>query len=292
MPTLQSLPTARRSLPVSLVDQFAGGPPLRDDISIEDYHADRSCVSTTVLKAALRSPQYCRHLLLNGVAQTDAMRMGTAYHMRVLEPAAYKWAYAVAPDIDRRTKPYKEFVIANAGREILTHDEAVAIEGMAAATHAHPTAHELLEQGLKEVTLIWQDEETGLWIKIRPDCLNAGLDTGVCLDLKKTANASKRAFSRDCRKFDYDVQAAVYAHVLRKVFGRDFDFAFFACEDTAPYGAALYGAPDSMLAEGQRRMRLALNTIARCQQNGIWPGYQPEGGYEVLSWQDSARFGH
>jgi len=275
--------------PVSLLERFAGGPCLRTDISIEDYHADRSCVSVSTLKEILRSPEHCRHYLEHGRSPTDAMRMGSAYHLRVLEPQRYKREVVTAPDVDRRRREYKEFALANAHKTILSRTESDTVEQMARVTFEHPTVKEVITGAWLESTLIWQDPETGLWIKIRPDCLNASVDVGVCLDLKKTTDASKFSFGRDALKYGYDVQAATYLYVLSNVFNRDFDFAFFACEEDAPHGRALYGAPEKMLQRGRRRMREALNLFARCQRQNDWPGYQADGGYDILEWPEFAK---
>ncbi len=72
---------------------------------------------------------------------------------------------------------------------------------------------------------------------------------------------------------------------LRQVFKRDFDFVFLAVEEDAPYGCALYGAPDEMLQDGQRQFRRALKELKRCRESGLWPSYQPDGDYELLEWR-------
>ena len=102
--------------------------------------------------------------------------------------------------------------------------------------------------------------------------------------MKSTENAQRTAFQRSCVSYDYDLQAAVYLEGLRIVFGRDFDFSFLAFEKEEPYGVALYGAPDAMIERGQRRFREALAKFKVCRETGCWPGYQPDGDYEVLEW--------
>jgi hypothetical protein len=81
----------------------------------------------------------------------------------------------------------------------------------------------------------------------------------------------------------------VYLEGLRTVFGRDFDFCFLACEKAAPYGVALYAAPEEMIARGERRLREALASLKACRETGSWPGYQPDGDYEVLEWPRYAK---
>lgn len=273
----------------ALLDIFGTGTRYRLGISNEDYHADRSCVSVSSLKELLRSPAHYRAYLDSARKETPSRFFGTAAHTRVLEPQEFAKRYVVAPPGDRRSKAYKEFEVANAGRLVLSADEAAALDGIVASIQRHQSAFGLLRAGLKEATVVWRDPDTGIWVKIRPDCLVIDLDTGICLDLKTTDDASEDGFVRTCKSLHYDLQAAVYLEGLRNVFGRDFDFAFLAAEKSAPHGVALYGAPEDMLETGRRKFRRALNLLLECRRTNTWPGYQPDGDYEILEWPKWAR---
>ena len=273
--------TALATVQPSLCDLFSDGRRIRNDISNEVYHADRSAVSVSGLKQILRSPAHFRAFLDGQRKETPAMLFGTAIHTRLLEPDVFASEYVVAPAGDKRTTEWKEFQIANANKKILTIDQVATLEGMERSAHSHRSLFSLLRAGLKEHTIIWQDKITGIWLKIRPDCL---CPDGICLDIKSTEDASPAEFGRSCVNFDYDLQSAVYLDGLREVFGRDFDFAFGALEKSEPFGAALYGAPEEMLLRGQRRFRQALTTLKHCRDTGQWPSYQPLGDYELLEW--------
>jgi hypothetical protein len=277
-----SLPSAT-AVP-SLRDLFNDNRRMRADISNSQYHSDRSCVSVSGLKQLLRSPAHFRAYLDGQRKETPAMFFGTAVHSRLLEPKVFATDYVLAPTSDKRSTEYKEFQIANADKLILTAEQMATLEGMERAAHAHTSLNTLLRAGLKEQTIIWQDEATGIWLKIRPDCLCIGIGDGNCLDLKSTEDASVPEFSRTCVNYHYDLQAAVYLSGLRAVFGRDFDFCFGAIEKSEPYGVALYGAPEEMLSRGERRFRQALNILKHCRDTDTWPSYQPHGAYDLLEW--------
>lgn len=276
--------------PASLRDLFVGGESFRTDISHEVYHSDRSCVSSTGLKKiAVQSPAHYRDYLDGGpMKETAAMFLGTAIHARVLEPAEFDTRYVAAPVSDKRTVEWKEFVAANPDRIPLTSNQMGIVNGIADRISRHQSASSLLKSGWKEVTMIWQDEETGIWLKIRPDCLCVDFDTGICMDLKSTEDASANEFGRSCVKYNYDISAAMYLDGLRTVLKRDFDFAFLAAEKERPFEVALYGAPEEMLLRGQRRYRQALRLVAECTRRKQWPGYQPDGDYEILNWPQYA----
>lgn len=269
----------------TLLDLFDNGAlRCRPDIPNEVYHADRSCVSTSALKQILRSPAHFK-AYLDGAnrRETNAMFLGSAVHTRLLEPHIFQDDYVVSPVGDRRTVEWKEFEIAHADKKVLTPDQYAAVEGIVQSVEQHATASSLLLAGRVEHTLIWQDDETGIWLKIRPDCLCTDFG-GQCVDVKKTVDASEHAFVRACLNYDYDMQVAIYLEGLRKVFQRDFDFLFLAVEESAPYACALYGAPLDMIERGRRRFRQALRLLKRCRDTDEWPSYQPLGDFSVLEW--------
>lgn len=268
---------------ISLVSMFGSGCTSRADISNEVYHADRSCVSTSGLKEILRSPAHYAKYLKGDRKETPTLFLGTAIHARLLEPGLFNQRYVVYSGV-KRGKEWKEFEASNAGKLILSEAQFAIIEGIAQSVSQHQSASTLIKGGLKEHTIIWQDEETGIWIKMRPDCLSVDFETGICLDVKSTEDASAKEFARSCVTYDYDLQAALYLEGLRKVYKRDFDFCFLPVEKAEPHGVALYGAPFEMIERGQRRFRQALRTLKACRDSGKWPSYQPEGDYEVLDW--------
>ena len=268
----------------SLLDLFQGPERIRADISNEDYHADRSCVSVSGLKKLLRSPAHFRHSQITVHNETPAMFFGTALHTAVLEPERFASDYVIAPPDNKNTKTYKTFVEENADKLILSAALKEQIDAMVSVIYAHGSARTLIRAGLKEHTIIWRDEETGIWLKIRPDNLVMDFGRAICLDLKSCEDASPEAFARNCVNYDYDLQAAVYLNGIRSALETDAEFAFLASEKEAPHGCALYGAPEKMLVRGERRFREALQTLKRCRETDRWDCYQPAGDYSMLDW--------
>jgi len=83
-----------------------------------DRYLSEPAVSASSMKAYLRSPLHYRHQIETPSAPTPAQQLGTLIHAVVLEPFMARSTYAVAPNIDRRTKARKEahaeFQAANA----------------------------------------------------------------------------------------------------------------------------------------------------------------------------------
>jgi hypothetical protein len=145
---------------------------------------------------------------------------------------------------------------------------------MAAAVHTHPAAATLLTGGYREITAYWEDKETGLPCRARPDYLND--DMSLVADLKTCASAAPGAFSRAVNQYRYHVQDGWYRDGL-KVLGCPVEhFAFICVENTPPHAVACYVLEPSAVDLGRELYRRDLKTYAICKQENRWPGYSEE----------------
>src|SRR5690606_27418958 len=106
------------------------------------------------------------------------------------------------------------------GRSFLTAEQVTRIGYMAENLQALPEAREALIGDLTEISMIWQDEITGLWIKSRPDCIPSnGFDFG---DLKTFSPKSPDLIlsaQRSITVFGYAVQMAMAVEGAERIFG-------------------------------------------------------------------------
>ena len=221
------------------------------------------------------SPEKFRYFLEHPVEQTAAMAFGSACHKMVLEPADFGNEYAVAPQVDRRTKEgravYDSFIEQNAGKEVLTSadfDEAVRI---AAAVRHDPAVMELLEGCTTEKPLFWKDQDTGLACKCRVDAIKPG----VIIDLKTTADASYKAFEREVFRYGYDVQAGHYVNAYHTITGKIPEWYFIAVEKTPPYAVHIFKADAGVLDYGIYRRGQLMQRLKSCLDSKCWKGYEP-----------------
>jgi len=241
-----------------------------DHLSNEEYHADPA-VSASHLHQVARSGQHywARYVDPNRqpVKPTAAMTTGSLVHCAVLEPDELRHRYGIAPD--RRTKSGKEAAAemqAN-GIEPVSEADMLLAGNMARAVRHHPYAAELLSAGKPETSIWWDDPETGLRCKCRPDWINGS----TCVDLKTTTDASPKGFARSVASFRYHVQAAHYLAA-----GLFDQFIFIAVEKEAPFAVACYELDHDAFAEGQRLRDRDLQRIANCRAMAAWPGYGDE----------------
>ena len=239
-----------------------------DTVSNADYHADPA-VSASHLHAVAKSPQayWARFLDPNrpAVEPTAAMRFGSLTHCAVLEPDDLLQRYGVAPD--RRTKTGKEQAEAMtaSGIEPVSQADLTTALSIAAAVRNHPVAAELLATGRAEQSFWWNDMDTGLRCKCRPDWYYGT----TVVDLKTTLDASPSGFARSVANYRYHVQAA---HYLRGLHGAE-RFVFIAVEKTYPYAVGVYELDDAAMNEGYTLRRRDMRRIQTCHAGARWPGF-------------------
>ena len=211
-------------------------------------------------------------------SDTSSLTVGRAVHCRLLEPDQYDARYATAPKIDRRTKEGKaEWAVwseANAGKELLTSDDAALAATYTANVQRNTRAMALLQsKGERELCCIWRDEPTGLAMKCRMDLVIPGA-VGVLADLKTTQAADYESFQRSIVNYGYDMQSAIYTDGYAAVTKRKLEHAIIAVDE---YGCFVYTMGDASIHAGRCKYRRILSEYAR-----VKAGEQP-------AWDDSVR---
>ena len=251
-------------------------PGIYQDISAEDYHALPYLGSST-LKRFKSNPLASQQPF----ASSPSMELGTAIHLLALEgKAAFDAVYYVAdipcpegqnPKGWKSTNRYKEALAimfeANQGKTALTLEQIEAVNGMNLSLRDHPTSSMMLNRGNNEVTVIWQDEATGLMCKARPDDYH----NSVASDLKSCADIEK--FPRDIYYRHYDIQGAFYTEGLEANQEQVEAFCFIAVQSTSTYPVRVgYLSPDHMQS-AQKEMRRLMGLYAQCKERNVWPNY-------------------
>lgn len=203
---------------------------------------------------------------------TKATAFGTAAHTLILEGGdVFDRRYIVKPpDFDGRTREGREWTAANATREAVGAAEFRAICAMAQAVLDHPVACTAFLNGEAEATAIARDEETGLWLRCRPDYLRLG--DGVALNYKTTIDASRDAWERQAWALGYAMSAALTIDILATL-GHAVNYAFVVQEKDPPHLVAVRVFDDGAIEWGRLQYRRALTLFAGCLRAGEWPGY-------------------
>ena len=241
-----------------------------------DYHASPA-ISKSGLDKIAKSPAHYRAAKEAPAESTEAMIFGSAFHDYILLPEVFQTAYTVLPDdFNGRTKEGKALMsaIKESGQTVLKSEWVENIKGMAAAVAAHPKAAALLSGGHSEVSMFWQDADTGLDCRCRPDHINPA---GIIVDLKSTLDASPEAFAKSCANLRYHVQDAFYSEGYSQATGEwPRGFVFIAVEKTAPYAVACYTLDDVAKEKGRELYQRDLQTLQAAQAANEWPAYSTE----------------
>jgi hypothetical protein len=199
------------------------------------------------------------------------------------------WSEAAAPG----AKFWAEFDARANGRSMLTAEQVTRIGYMAENIKRCPVAVEALTGRLTEVSMIWQDEITGVWLKSRPDVIpDNGFDFG---DLKTFAPRSKsiqRAVHQAITDNGYAIQMALAAMGAEVVFGAGArECVLVMAQSTAPYTVTPVRLDEDALYWARVQTRHGIDTFARCLAAGHWP--MPVEGIMTYSLPDSVlhRFG-
>ncbi len=165
----------------------------------------------------------------------------------------------------------EEFNAANADKIILSQADWDMLHHMKNAVHGHPVAGKLLAKaGKAEQSFFWNDSETGLDCRCRPDYLT---DDNIIIDLKTCADASPDGFARACYSHRYHVQDAFYSDGMAANNRQPKAFIFIAVEKTAPFGVGVYVLNEESKQLGRALYRRDLESIKQCESQDAWPTY-------------------
>lgn len=244
------------------------------------YHADPA-LSQSQAKVLLDCPARYRWQLDNPREDTAYFDIGHQAHAKVLGIGAPLLVVDLA---DKRSKAWKEAETAarEAGATPLLRKDADAVDRMAEAVLAHPTARAILErEGDSELSAWWQDvADDGYAVNCRArfDRVTTTLSEQPALvDLKTTArSAAPGTFAKAVVDYGYDLQAAWYTHGFEVITGQPASFTLIAVEKDAPHLVAVHTLDDYFLERGERLRREAINTYAACAAADEWPAHGTE----------------
>ena len=242
--------------------------------------------------------------------ESDSLILGKAAHCLILgdEVFAENFAYVpedaprrpTAPQIAARDRTgqwsdaakeggewWTKFDAENVGKSFLTAEQVKRIGYMAENLAALPEARAALIGDMTEISMIWEDEATGLWVKSRPDCAPSnGFDFG---DLKTFAPKSPDLLlsaHRAVTDHGYMVQMAMAVEGAERIFGTTADqCALIFTQTSEPYEAVPILLDAESIYWGRVLLRDGLSKIAHGLKTGEWPGRAK--GFQTYSFPPS-----
>ena len=247
-----------------------------ENMTNEDYRKAKG-ISKTGLDLIAKSPA---HFKGHVSEYSKAFDIGRAFHDIILTPDAYKNDYEILPQgFNSLLKASKERLQEIRGQGItpLSFDDAMAISAMRDSVMRLPNVAKLLENGKAEVSHFWQDYDTGIDCKCRPDfTVNPDL-LPWCIDLKSSVSAEAGEFARSVTKYRYHVQDAFYSDGVYNTAGYwPQKFIFLVVEKKPPYVAAWYELDERAKEYGRELWQRDLETYKRSKESNEWHGYSTD----------------
>ena len=243
-----------------------------------EYHSGRG-ISNSALNNLSKSPAHYKHALENPTEATPAMKFGSLVHTVILEPKLVDEQYAVAPNVDKRTKAgkatYAEFTEKAEGKTVVSQDDMDNALAMAESIAAHPLANQLITQkGVNERAIYSVDKDTGLLKRGKLDRLCE--DTNSIIDLKTTTDGSPAGFTKSIFNYGYHRQASYYLDMAREQSFNVDRFLFVVVEKTPPFAVSVFEVDGYSLALGRKQYQENLKTLAKCLEEDHFPSYSDE----------------
>lgn len=189
---------------------------------------------------------------------------GTLIHTMILEPQRVEDSLYVmnAEYKDFRTKAAREErdEALQQNKNVLLYDDYLEVKTIVECYKQNPLIQTYLTEGEAELSIFWDDPETGLKCKCRPDYLTAQylIDVKSCGDLDK--------FEQTVRNYNYHVQAAHYLNGT----GLD-NFFILALSKQPPYDVELFVLDEDYIRRGKEICRGAIDTLSHCINTDNWP---------------------
>ncbi len=256
-------------------------PHWKDDISNEDYHADKEFVSSSQLKYMINeSPAYYYdRLLRKSCDPTESMALGTLVHHAVLEGEDFIKRYVVMPKFEGHANSLvhkqakREWLAAHKHKVIVTEEEIKTLEGTYESIFKHQDAAAILTDSRFERSGYYRDPATGILCRIRYDSYDE--NSAILADIKAVRSCKRGDFTYAIRDYRWDLSMAMYGYGIKQIDGKAPDnFVFIAVEKTPPYHCAVYELGKESLQVGFSDYRLALNRLEECREANVWPSYQ------------------
>lgn len=260
-------------------------PSIESRMEREDYDAI-AATSITRLKELRRSPLHYQYALLHP-KQSDALTLGIATHVAVLEPERFArdfatWsnrteAGAMSP---RRGKVWDEFAALHTARKILTADESALAQEIAKAVRFDECANKYLAIGDPEVSMHWQMRGRACKGRVDWQTMTEGAPTLV--GLKTTRDCRHMVFGTQAARLGYHLQWAFYHDGFEAITGKSPHMVEIVVESDAPHAVATYIIPNDIIEQGRDEYQVLLHTLDACEASGEWPGPSTHEEYLTL----------
>jgi hypothetical protein len=257
------------------------------DITIEDYHANTTHISSTQIKIAkksLKELDWVRRGLIVQEKKTH-FDFGNAFELALLDPIGFSEKVKFY-NPENRPEPEKamnskqniawkaeifdssQYVINEKGDESYE-----TIKAMLESCFADKVIQGLIRNTEYQLSLFWTDDQTGVQLKTRPDICKR--KKNVLINVKTTTDGSPQGFSRDLVKFDYPLQACMEINgcIASGAMPSVDAYYWLVVEKVPPFNATIYQFDQSDINASMVELEYIIYKIKKARDEKMFPGY-------------------
>lgn len=276
------------------------------DLSIEAYHYEKpytDYLSASSLKQALRSLKAFKYYQDTNKQQERKIHFdfGNAFELAMLDTQEFMNKVTIfdasarpVPTMTfagKENKEWKKAIEAAAtenNQYIINKDgdhSLTAIQNMLLSCNSDETIKALLSKVEYQYSFFWEDLETGLKLKTRPDV--SIINKNNLIDIKTTEDVSPKAVSKAISNFNYPTQACMQIDGVQQTGYIDEvdNYFWLFVEKKAPYDAVLYEFSKEDRAVKMAEYKRTLKRVSSAIDSGDYPGYKEESNnkYGILT---------
>jgi hypothetical protein len=228
-------------------------------------------LSYSSLKEFAKSPAHYIQYINAKKEPSKEMNLGSLLHCMLLYSQQFTELFAVAPDVDRRTKDGKaawEQFVAEAGDKIVVTGEDVdTANEIASRVFSNAEAKRTIH-GCTEFEKEWSTIINGLPFRGFID----GVSDDYILELKTTSDGNPKTFIRDFHNRMYYMQSALYHYVTKK------KVLYLVVETKPPYNFFIAPITQDYLDYGWMDVQRLTDLFNMCMALNAWDsGYDFNG---------------
>lgn len=242
----------------------------------DEYHGSEG-ISISRLKELKRSALHYRYRLEHPVTSAS-MRLGTAAHCAVLEPERFIREFCVwsrrsekSGNLCPRTGQYWDaFLAENAGKTVITEDEASTALTLSHAVRSDPVAMRYLAAGEPEVVMRWVVD--GQARRGRADWITKIDGEPFLVGLKTARDCRPFIFGSAAAKLGYAEQWAFYFDGYTTITGKAPEMIEIVVESAPPHATVVYSITYDIIEQGRENYQELLRQLEQCERSGEWLG--------------------
>lgn len=201
------------------------------------------------------------HSLTEAGKTTKALEYGRAFHSAILTPEIFKEEYVISPKFDGRTTKGKEglktFIEEHPGKTLINEEDYEVLKGMMNECWSNKVVSNLLSEGDRELTLVWNTNN--VLSKGKLDLCRE--NDMLIIDIKTARSCKLRHFKKSLLDDYYAPKAAFYIDGANQLFTtKIIYFIYIVIEKEPPYNLDIFQLDNRTIMTGRKMYKEDLQT--------------------------------